>query len=233
MAAPAGPDEAPQTLLAALPAALKAHLFAGSRPVSLEAGRSLFEAGDPADGCYRIESGLLKVSVLSAAGNERILAILGPGALVGELALLDGRPRSASVAALRDSTLAFIGRNAFDAVLAREPDLWRLVAAMLATRLRDANESLAASSFLPLQGRIARALLTLGEAFGEPVPPDGAGRLLIRQKLSQSDLAAIAGIARENVSRILNGWIREGLVSRLAGYYCLEKPAELEQLTRD
>jgi len=198
-------DGVPKNLLTALPATLKAHLFAGSRAVHLEAGRTLFEAGDPGDGCYRIETGLMKVSVLSAAGNERILAILGPGALVGELALLDGRPRSASVVALRDSTLAFVGRAAFDAVLARQPELWRLVAAMLA----------------------------LADAFGEAVPPAGAGRVLIRQKLSQSDLAAIAGIARENVSRILNGWIREGVVSRIAGYYCLEKPGALDALTHD
>ena len=73
---------------------------------------------------------------------------------------------------------------------------------------------------------VARALLDLSEAFGQDV---GGGRILIRQKISQSDVAAMAGIARENVSRILNDWIRDKLVSRLSGYYCLEDKVRLER----
>jgi CRP-like cAMP-binding protein len=77
-----------------------------------------------------------------------------------------------------------------------------------------------------VKGRVARALLNLAEAFGRDL---GQGRILIRQKVSQSDLAAMAGIARENVSRVLNDWVHRSLVSRLAGYYCLEKKAALER----
>ena len=73
---------------------------------------------------------------------------------------------------------------------------------------------------------MARALLSLAEAFGHDV---GGGRILVRQKLTQSDLAAMAGIARENVSRILKDWTDHSLVSRLAGYYCLENKAVLER----
>ena len=78
----------------------------------------------------------------------------------------------------------------------------------------------------PPHGALARALLCLAEAFGRDV---GQGRILIRQKVSQSDLAAMAGIARENVSRVLHDWAQRSLVSRLAGYYCLEKKAVLER----
>jgi Crp-like helix-turn-helix domain len=74
---------------------------------------------------------------------------------------------------------------------------------LLARRLRDADDALVATNFLSLKGRLARALLSLAEAFGRDI---GQGRILIRQKVSQSDLAAIAGIARENVSRVLNDW---------------------------
>jgi CRP/FNR family transcriptional regulator, cyclic AMP receptor protein len=77
-----------------------------------------------------------------------------------------------------------------------------------------------------VKGRVARALLCLAEAFGRDV---GQGRILIRQKVSQSDLAAMAGIARENVSPVLHDWAQRSLVSRLAGYYCLEKKAVLER----
>jgi CRP-like cAMP-binding protein len=68
--------------------------------------------------------------------------------------------------------------------------------------------------------------LSLADAFGKDV---GSGRILIRQKVSQSDLAAMAGIARENLSRLLQDWARERLVSRLAGYYCLDNKAALER----
>jgi len=83
-----------------------------------------------------------------------------------------------------------------------------------------------ASSFLPVKGRVARALLSLADAFGKDV---GSGRILIRQKVSQSDLAAMAGIARENLSRALKDWSERGIVSRLAGYYCLEKKEAIER----
>jgi CRP-like cAMP-binding protein len=97
---------------------------------------------------------------------------------------------------------------------------------MLVQRLRDTNTVVAAASFLSLKGRVAQALLALSEAFGHDV---GQGRLLVRQKVTQSDLAAMAGIARENVSRILNEWMRVKLVTRISGYYCLENRAALEQ----
>jgi CRP-like cAMP-binding protein len=96
---------------------------------------------------------------------------------------------------------------------------------LLARRLRDTNNVLAATSFLSVKGRVASALLELAEAFGRDV---GSGRILIRQKVTQSDLAAMAGIARENVSRVLKDWTNRSWLSRLAGYYCLENKSAIE-----
>jgi CRP-like cAMP-binding protein len=222
----AKPPPIPDTILSVLPTELAAALFATARPHRLKADQMLFTAGDPGDGCYRIEQGLLKVTVVSPSGGERILAILGPGALVGELAVIDARPRSASVTAARDSELSFISRTSFEAVAEKNPEVYRPIVRLLARRLRDTNNVVAAMSFLSLKGRVAQALLSLAEAFGHDV---GSGRILVRQKVTQSDLAAMAGIARENVSRILNDWMRQKLVSRLAGYYCLENRAALER----
>lgn len=221
---------APKDLLSALPDKLAAALMAQAKPVKLEADQTLFVAGDPGDGCYRIDEGLLKVSIASESGAERILAILGPGAIVGDLAMIDGKPRSASVAALRDSKLSFVSRSAFEAFGTKQPEIYKYLLALLAGRLRATDEIVAAGSFLPLQGRVARALLDLAKAFGNDV---GQGRVVIRQKVSQSDVAAMAGIARENVSRILNDWMREKIISRLSGYYCLEKPQKLTHLSGD
>jgi len=212
-------------LLSGLSEPLASDLFASARPLKLKADQTLFVAGDPGDGCYRIDQGLIKVSVLSPSGGERILAILGPGAIVGEFALFDDRPRSASVAAVRESELSFVSRAAFNAFADRHPDVYRRMLTMLVQRLRDTNNVVLAASFLTLKGRVAQALLGLSEAFGHDV---GQGRIVIRQKVTQGDIAAMAGIARENVSRILNDWMRRKIVSRLSGYYCLEDRAALE-----
>ena len=222
----AKPPPAPTNLLTDLPDRLSTGLLAIATPRHLAADEMLFLAGDPGDGFYRVEEGLLKVSIISASGAERILAIFGPGSIVGDLAIIDGKPRSASVSALRETKLQFVSQTAFHAFAAKNPEIYKYLAKVLAERLRDTDAIVAAGSFLPLKGRVARALLELAEGFGHNV---GGTRVVIRQKVSQSDLAAMAGIARENVSRIMNDWIRDQTLTRAAGYYCLEDPAKLKR----
>jgi len=214
-------------LFSDLPDQMSAGLIANAVPRQLAADEALFFAGDPGDGFYRLDEGLLKVSITSATGAERILAILGPGSIVGDLAIIDGKPRSASVTALRDCKLRFVSRPAFEAFASKEPQIYQYLTKLLAERLRDTDQLLAAGSFLPLRGRVARALLDLAHAFGHNV--GGGNRVVIRQKISQGDLAAMAGIARENVSRIVNEWMRVKIITRHSGYYCLEDPARLER----
>jgi CRP-like cAMP-binding protein len=193
--------------------------------MQLKADQLLFLAGDPGDGCYRVEDGLLKVTMVSRSGTERILAFLGTRAIVGELSMIDGRPRSASVVTVRAAKLSFLSRAAFDDFANKHPEIYKSLVTLLASRLRETDAVVAAGSFLPLRGRVACTLLELAQDFGQDV---GSGRVVIRQKIGQSDLAAMAGIARENVSRILNDWKRRKLVSRLSGYYCLENKAKLQ-----
>jgi CRP-like cAMP-binding protein len=211
-------------LLSSLPSPLVDALFAAARSVEVGANQVLFLAGDPGDGCYRINRGLLKVTVVSPNGGERILAILGPGAMVGEFSLLDGAPRSASVTAITDMELSLISRRDFEAFAERHPQVYRHLVLLLVRRSRHTNSALAAMSFLSLKGRVAHALLSLAGAFGEKIGP---GRLVIRQPISQSDLAAMAGVARENVNRVLRNWRRLAVVSRVGHYYCVENEAEL------
>lgn len=213
-------------VLSDLPDRLLASLLANAKPLNLATGEILFLAGDPGDGCYRLNEGLLKVSIVSPAGAERILAILGPGSIVGDMAMIDGRLRSASVSALHDCKLSFVSRAAFEAFVAKQPEIYKYLFVLVAERLSKTDQLVAAASFLPLKGRVARALLDLAKAFGHELDD---GRIVIRQKINQSDIAGIAGIARENVSRILNEWMRTKLVTRLSGYYCLENAAKLER----
>ena len=209
-----------------LPAIFSYRLMDRARTIQIEAGQTLFSAGDPGDGCYWIDKGLLKAHVISLSGNDRILSILGAGTIVGELSMFDGAPRSASVTAIRASQLSFVTRAHFDAMLHEHPEVYRELAIVLTRRLRDLDDAMAATSFLSLKGRSARVLLALAEAFGEDV---GGNRVLIRQKVTQSDIAAMAGIVRESFSRVMHDWSSRSLVSRFSGYYCLENKSVLEQ----
>src|SRR5213593_3875433 len=143
-----------ESLLAALPAELSQSLFAKARPVSLAASETLFLAGDEGDGCYRVEEGLLKASMAEPGGGERILAVLGLGNVVGELSMIDGAPRSASVIALSGSKLSYVSRFAFEAFGRLRPELYRHLTTLLAHRLRYTNDTVAATSFLSVKGRV-------------------------------------------------------------------------------
>jgi CRP/FNR family cyclic AMP-dependent transcriptional regulator len=213
-------------VLARLPAEISATLFADATRVRLQADGVLFFVGDTGDGCYRLEQGLLKVVVSSSKGYERSIAILGPGSIVGELSVLDGLPRSASVVAIRDCLLQFVSRDAFERCTQEHPEIHRYLTTLLALRLREADEELVATSFMTVKGRLARAFLDLAEHIGTE---DGTGAVTFSQKISQSDLAAMAGIARENVSRTLAVWKRRKIVRLASGRYCLTNVRALKR----
>jgi CRP/FNR family transcriptional regulator, cyclic AMP receptor protein len=212
-------------LLSELPADLPTKLFVNANRLRLAAGKILFRAGAIGDGCYRVEDGLLKVTMVSSSGAERILEFFGPGAIVGELSTIDGLPRSATVVAVRDATLSWLSRAEFEVFAEEHPEVYKSLVKLLAHRLRDTDTVVAASSFLSLKGRVARTMLELADHFGQQVAP---GRIVIRQKIGQNDLAAMAGIARESLTRVLNDWERHKVLSRLSGYYCLENKRQLE-----
>ena len=212
-------------LLSELPADISTKLFANAKRVRLAAGKILFRAGASGDGCYRVEDGLLKVTMVSSFGAERILAFLGGGDIVGELSIIDGLPRSATVMAVRDAAVSFLSCAEFEAFADKHPKVYKSLNRLLAQRLRETDTAVAAGSFLSLKGRVAQTMLELADHFGQEVGP---GRIVIHQKIGQNDLAAMAGIARENVTRVLNDWQRHKVLSRLSGYYCLEDKTQLK-----
>ncbi len=165
--------------LSGLPSRLSSVLFAKAKGRRLAAGETLFNAGDVGDGCYRLDRGVLKVDMSSRRGEKLTLAIIGPGSIVGELAIIDGHSRSASVIAVKDFELSFISRALFEECMQQHPEISRYLVNVLAARLRDADEATAAASFLPVKARVARALLELMKHLGEDA---GAGRILICHK---------------------------------------------------
>jgi CRP-like cAMP-binding protein len=211
-----------------LPDDLAAEIIKVARTRPVKAGIALFEAGDPGDGFYALLEGSLRV-VLRGEDGEQVLAILSPGAIFGEMSLFDGEPRSATVIAAKPSRVAFFEKSAVFRFADDNPAVYRHMLCIVGRRLRVSNASLAARSLLPLAGRVAQTLLHLADLFGKDV---GQGRILVHHKISQADLAALVGAARENVSRVLNDWKREGHVSRISGYYCIEDRAALTALAR-
>ena len=217
-------------ILPNLPIQFSGRLLANAKPQSLAEREVLFQAGDVADGCYRLDQGLLKVSIASPQGDERILTILGPGSIVGELAIIDGLPRSATVVAIRDCKLSFLSREAFLNCLREYPEIYRDLVSTLVSRLREADEAMAAASFLTVKARVARALLELAEHLGRETD---SGRIVILHKIRQSDIAAMAGVARENVSRTLSELKRRGLISQSSSYYFINDKRKLLGETED
>jgi CRP/FNR family cyclic AMP-dependent transcriptional regulator len=213
-------------LLWGLPEHLSGALFKGATPVRLEVNQALFYAGDAGDGCYRVDDGLLKVTMLSSSGNERILAFLGPRTIVGEMSMIDGLPRSASVVGVRPTALSFVSRAAFKTCAKKHPELYEYLVTLLAARVRETNAAIAAGTFLSREGRLACTLLELAGELGQDV---GDGRTVIRQMIGQSDLAAMTGIARESANRIINDWERRKMISRSSGYYYIENKDQLQR----
>ena len=216
-------------LLAALPVEYSTRLLAGAPTTNLKKGEALFEIGDTGNGCYWLKEGVLKVSVTSDQGAERILAVVGSGANVGQLAMLDGLPRAASVHALVDSSLSFVAPSVYLECLRESPGLYGYIINSLVARLRQANEEVAASSFLSLKARVARALLQFARHLGEPT---GVGDQLVVRDLRQDDVAALADVARENVSRILSEWRKRKLIVRQSPSVYVMSKSELDREAR-
>lgn len=194
-------------------------LMSSARVMTVAPDETLFMQGDQPDGCYAILDGVLKVSIIGPEGEEALLALVGSGEVIGEMAMIDGQPRSATLTALKPSTLAFLSKARFELFAESHPAVYRHMLEMVVGRLRRSNEAFTGQILLPLGGRLARAMLRLAEVFGHPI--DG-GRILIRQKLTQADLALMTASARENVNRQLAEWRATGLVSRISAYYCIE-----------
>jgi CRP-like cAMP-binding protein len=221
--------EQPLALFARLPDDLLTRLFAKAKTLDLPAKAELFSAGAPGDECYRVQKGSLKVSVISKNGTERTLSIVGANSVLGELSMLDGRPRSATVTALTDCRLKYITRAEFQRFAAEVPTIYEHLTKLLAGMVRHTDNSIAAGAFLSNEGRLAWAFLQLAQEFGNGGTGEG---VVIRLMLSQADIGSLAGISREHASRILNKWMRQGILARVNRYYTILATERLEHIAQ-
>jgi CRP/FNR family cyclic AMP-dependent transcriptional regulator len=168
-------------------------------------GAMILTADQPGEIAYIVLDGTLKVSTIEANGRELTLALLGPGEIVGELALADRAARSADVTTLEPSILVWIDRGTFERLRRDIPVITENLLGLLARRLRLANAQLQAMATLDVHGRVARQLLALADALGEEAA-DGSVRIPLR--ITQSDLAALVGATRVRVNEVLVGFTR-------------------------
>jgi CRP/FNR family transcriptional regulator/CRP/FNR family cyclic AMP-dependent transcriptional regulator len=194
--------------LAILPDNEIAWLAERMRPRQYRAGTTIFHRDDPGSTLHIINSGLVKLVLASAEGREVTVGILDAGDFFGELALLDGGPRSASAVALEAVETLTLDREPFIAMLERHPQVATALLGVLGDRLRRTDELIQDILFLDLPGRLAKQLLGLADERGVSTP-DG---VRIDLRLSQSELAAIIGATRESVNRCLNAYADRGIL---------------------
>ena len=224
-AKPAGGTRRMSVLGAAWP--VRRALLAAARSHNLKVREVLFHAGDPGEGCYFLREGVVKASVVARDGQERLLAVLGPGSLIGELSLIDGQPRSATISALKPSRLLHLPAGVFFRLADENPLVYREALRILARRLRETNESVVAQGTVSVVGRIARAFVSLAQGLGEE---RSGGQILITNRITQTDIAGMAGVARENASRAINDLLRDGVLRREGSYYVIAQPDELHDM---
>ena len=174
----------------------------------------IFGKGDPATQLFFILDGRVKVSSSSEDGKEIIFAILGPGELFGEVALLEGMEHSASVITLEPTDLLAFDRQDFLALVQEQPPFALSLLTTVCSRLRGASELAEDISFLPLPVRLAKRLIALAHSYGIA---SSRGRR-IGLHLCQQELANMVSTTRESVNKQLALWHEEGLISTRKGY---------------
>ncbi len=193
------------------------------------AGEVIFQKGDPGESLMVVLKGRVKIGSISVDGRESLLTFIEPGASFGEIALLDGKPRSADATAAEASELFVLRRKDLLSYLERHPEISLRIIGVLCARIRRITEMAEDATLLNMTPRIARAILRLAAEYGEAV--DGAIRLGL--KLSQRELGCYVGLARENVNRQLGVWRQEGVIAIESGHIVIREPARLRSIAGD
>lgn len=177
---------------------------------SLRAGATLFQKGDPGDALYGVRRGQIGIETGTRAGQRHTLALLGPGDLFGEIALLDGKGRTADAVATQPTELFALRRHDVLEFLAREPRVGITLIEILCQRLRELSGQIEQSLTMRLDARTHARLLLLAEDFGDDIA------------ITQEQLARSVGATRESVNRLLRRWEAAGVLDLRRGFIQLK-----------
>ena len=214
------------SLFCGLPTATLDHITRAVQPITIKQGKVLFRRGDTVNGCYTIFSGAMKVSRFEENDKETFLAIVGVGDIIGEIGLVDRKPRSATVTALCDCELGLLSLRDFERLAMENSEVYRYLLVSLCARMRETNETVRTRDF-SLCYRLSQIFLQLIDKFGVSLPD---GRILINQKITQTELGSMAGFSREIVNRQLSKWRKAQLISKISGFYCMSDVPSWQKL---
>jgi len=194
----------------------------------LAGGEVLFRKGDAGRQLYGVLSGRLKAVAAGGDGKEIVFNVCDPGEVIGEIALLDSNPRSASIVALEPSELLVLDRRDFLPFLEKHPRVAIQLAELLAARLRRLSESAEDGVLLALRARLAKKLVSLAQRYGRKMPEG----VLIDLPLSQQELGEMVGTSRESINKQLRAWTEQGLLVMAKGKITLCDVAGVEAMGR-
>ena len=194
--------------------------------VELAGNQVLFVKGDEGDALYGVLDGRIRISSGDADGKEIILNIIDPGDIFGEIALLDGKPRTADASAMAASQLFRVQRSDFLGLMAAEPRLTQHLLEMVCDRIRKTSEMLEDSAFLDLPARLAKRLLSLAKYYGD----SSQETALTGIQISQAELGQLMGTSRESINKHLQYWRGRGWITLGRGRVTIEAPGALENL---
>lgn len=189
-------------------------------------GRIILQPDEPPEMVYVIKEGRVKVSRYSPDGREQILALLEPGDVFGELALV-GTPEPVSVEAFEDTLVCGLHRDDFLTLIRARPELMLQVMKVLAERLRVAEEEIADLVFRDVPGRLASLLLRLAEAYGR----SQRGGLRLTLRLTHQDMASMIGATRETVTATFSRFREDGLIAFDRRHIIIRDPDGLHRLS--
>lgn len=188
---------------------------------AVQPNETILRQGDDGDALILLIEGVVRVSMVTSNGREIILDYAEPGALLGEIALLDGEPRTASAVSLWKGRILRLSRPAFEGFLERNPKMGLRVMRDMAQRLRQTDNTIESDRAFTTAPRLARFLKRLTES--------KHGRKLAGD-LSQSELGNFVGISRENINRQLSVWAGEGVIELCQGRIRILDPEYLSQI---
>ena len=202
------------------------HLGSYMKTRRVARGATIFAKGDPGTGLMGVLSGDVKISVASSEGKDIVLNIFHEGEIFGEIALLDGRPRTADATAMSDCELVVIERRDFVPFLSSHPDVTLKFIEILCSRLRRTSEQVQDVTFLNLPTRLAKALLELTSAEAGSAP----GR---KVAITQRELSQIIGRSRESTNKQLRAWAKRGWIRLERGGVSLLAPSKLAAIAAE
>jgi len=209
-------------LFGAFDAASRQELIARAQPRTFSAGEAICHVGDPGSSMMAVVVGTVRISLPTGKSKEIILADLPAGELFGEIAMLDGKPRSANATALTNCELLVLQRRDLLPILERNASAWIKLMEMLCARIRRSDERMSDIAFFDLPARLAKTLLLY--------PAQGAGPAKL--SLSQREMAEMVGGTRENVNRCLRDWQRRGILDLKDRWTIIRSPEALRKIAQ-